>query len=112
MQEISNFLVAHYKTIIGLVLCAISLIISIFRKRPSASSVLDYVFRIISNELPFFILQAEKKFSDGEEKLSYVVTHCMLELKKYVVLDNNSSDKARVCFVSACESILRTPQKK
>lgn len=111
-NKIVTFLVDNWQLLTSALLCLISLIVAIVRKRPAVNSVLQYIEAVITDELPSLIVYAEKNLNDGEDKKLWVLKQAMIALEKYIVLDENAKIKARNCFDTAIEMILSTPQKK
>lgn len=112
MQEVWQFLVDNWKLIAGGLLALLSLIISIFRKRPKVDSVLGYIEKVICDEIPSLICYAEKHIQNGEDKKLWVMRQALHILETFIVLDENAKMKARNCFDNAIELYLNTPQKK
>lgn len=104
-----EFLKSNYVFLIEIA-CSISVIlITLLRKKVKVSDVFEMVLTV----LPAYIREAEKKYSVGAEKYSYVFNRCieMLMLLNGQSKESNIKEYATKIDV-AIENILSTPAKK
>lgn len=112
MEKVSQFIVDNWQWCCSVVIGIGIFVLQLIKKRPKAESVLDYIYQVISDDLPSLICAAEDKGFCGPDKLLFVVQHAMSILSNKVVLDENAEEKARRVFTYAVEEILKTPTKK
>ncbi len=109
MNEILSFIWAHKYVLAEFVLLITVTLITIFKKKVKVSDVFTQVLLV----LPEFICLAEREFSDGPSKYSYVFNKCIellmsiTHLKQEEVIDQYTAK-----IDSAIENMLSTPQKK
>lgn len=105
MQDLYNFICAHYEAIISFVLIIISVVVFILRKKP-VDSILSSIFISAVQA----VVVAETTDLKGLEKLNYAVGLVEANLKQ-----NYPDLKVRSYYgfiVKVIEDILSTPQKK
>lgn len=112
MKDICKFLVDNWQAVLGAILALIGLLITLFKKRPVAWNMSDYVRVIISQFLPIYINDAEVTGMSGERKREHVLAKCMKCLKGFIKCTGKEADSAYETFKNALELILTTPQKK
>lgn len=112
MKDILQFLVDNWQPITGAVLAFVGLLITLFKKRPVAWNMSDYVRVIISQFLPVYINDAEVTGMSGDRKREHVLAKCMKALKSFIKCTDKEADSAYESFKNALELILTTPQKK
>lgn len=105
MQEVFNFLVAHWEAILGVISLILSVVIFAIKKRP-----LNDVFTDIVTWSVYGILDAEISHLPGEAKLLRATNYVLNCLKnKYPGIN---CDDYRKAVITTIEYILSTPQKK
>lgn len=98
----------NYMSLIEIIvpfLCLIVMLIKFFLTRNY-----DY-FSTILLSLPEWIQEAESKYSDGSDKLAYVLNKCITLINTFN-LSNKKKETLSVQCVAYIESILACPQKK
>lgn len=109
MSKILEFCGQNWKFILTVLLAVGEIIFLLFRTKKSRKMVVDSLVSI----LPDFICDAEKKFSDGESKIKYVLSCCIDHLE--VETKESRFKLIRLygdLLVEYIEKILSTPQKK
>lgn len=109
MQVFWQFVCDHYHAIIELVLLISVLFVTIFKKKVNINSVFEEVLGM----LPYFIVEAESKFTSGQDKFGYVFNRC-IDLIQCLTHQDKSKilDEYTAIINTAIENILTTPQKK
>ena len=109
MNEILSFIWAHKYVLAELVLLITVMLITIFKKKVKVSDVFTQVLLV----LPEFIVLAEREFTDGPSKYSFVFNKCVELLMSLTHLKQEEViDQYTVKIDSAIENMLSTPQKK
>lgn len=112
MKDICKFLVDNWQAVLGAILALIGLLITLFKKRPVAWNLSDFVMLIASKYLPFYILEAEDTGMTGDRKREFVLAKCMKALNGFINCNDKQLDTAYAYFKNHLELILATPQKK
>lgn len=104
-----EFLKSNYVFLIEIAFSISVILITLLRKKVKISDVFEMVLTV----LPAYIREAEKKYSVGTEKYSYVFNRCieMLMLLNGQSKESNIKEYATKIDV-AIENILSTPAKK
>lgn len=108
MKEVINFCVAHYELIISAVLCLISVVIQLLKKR-STTNTIDTIKKDVLLVLPSLINSVEIDGHGTSKKQAVLDALEKLIKKRYKLDDVNFLHD----FISdALEDILSTPTKK
>lgn len=109
MDDFLKFVCDHSHVIIESVLTLVVLFVTLFKKKVK----IDDVFKQVLVVLPDFIQLAEKQFSDGSMKYSFVFNKCIEFLMSLTHQDQKKVIDIYTAMIdSAIENILSTPQKK
>lgn len=106
MKEFSDFILQNWKECIAIILAIATLLVTIFRKKVK---VVDDIPSFILEHLPLFINSAEKLFSSGTDKKTFVLE----SIDQLLRVHFNVGIEDYIDFVcEAIEKILSTPEKK
>lgn len=109
MTEFVTFITKYWRVLVVLVFQLVTFVILLFKKKVK----IDDIFTSVLLLLPDFINIAEKNFSDGAERYTYVFNRCIEVLRN---LTHKSGQEIIDVYAnmidSAIENILSTPQKK
>ena len=110
-----EFLLAHWRIILSVVLLLVSFLLLLIRKRPKTFiDTFGCVKEAILERLPLLISLCERP-GNGSEKLDEVIIYCLQYIEDEVI-GRQLSDIERAYFTDFIskhvEAILMTPQKK
>lgn len=110
-----DFLIAHWRIILSVVLLLVSFLLLLIRKRPKTFiDTFGCVKEAILERLPLLISLCERP-GNGSEKLDEVIVYCLQYIETEVI-GRQMSDIERSYFTDFIskyvEAILMTPQKK
>ena len=110
-----DFLLAHWRTILSVVLLLVSFLLLLIRKRPKTFiDTFGCVKEAILERLPLLISLCERP-GNGSDKLDEVIIYCLQYIEEDVI-GRQLSDVERSYFTDFIskhvEAILMTPQKK
>ena len=105
MQEVFDFVLAHYEAILSVITLIVSVVVLILRKKPA-----DHLNSLIFERAIEGVKLAEKQKLSGDEKLTYAigyVANCI-----HVTYPDLKTDLYYGLIRCVIEEILTTPQKK
>lgn len=114
MEAIKQFILAHWQSILAILIALATLLVAIFKGKKEGKSVKEIIIDFITDKLPSYIRETEAHGGTAEQKKSYCLNLALRDAAKEIghQLTVEEADYIVNKVSEKIEDILSTPQKK
>lgn len=114
MEAIKQFILAHWQSILAILIALATLLVAIFKGKKEGKSVKEIIIDFITDRLPSYIRETEAHGGTAEQKKSYCLNLALRDAAKEIghQLTVEEADYIVNKVSGKIEDILSTPQKK